>query len=220
MKNPVPRSATARRPVGRPRAFDRDEALARAIEVFWSKGYESASLADLTKAMRINPPSLYAAFGDKESLFIEAVQRYHETVRQTCPYACEATARAAVERLLTELAALFTDRSHPAGCLAVMAMVTAGTTSARLRKLLAEERAAARARLRERIQRGVKEGDVPAGTDVAALTEFFGAVIMGMSLFAREGASRKALLRMVETAMRAWPEAPVRARKGKAAVAA
>lgn len=211
---------TARRPLGRPRGFDRDHALARAMEVFWSKGFESASLADLTKAMRINPPSLYAAFGDKEGLFIEAVQRYHEKVRTSCPYAGEPTARAAVERLLTELATLFTDRSHPRGCLAVMAMVTAGTTSARLQKMLAEERAAARARLRERIHQGVKDGDVPADTDVHTLTDFYAAVIMGMSLQAREGASRKALLTMVETAMRAWPQSTKRAVRRKAAVAA
>ena len=114
--------------------------------------------------MGINPPSLYAAFGDKESLFLEAVQRYHKNVQQSCPYAGEPTARGAVERLLTELATLFTDRSHPAGCLAVMAMVTSSTTSARLQKFLAEERAEARARLRERIQLGLKEGERPGAT--------------------------------------------------------
>jgi AcrR family transcriptional regulator len=220
MKTAVPASASLRRPRGRPREFDRDQALARAIEVFWSKGYEAASLADLTRAMGINPPSLYAAFGDKENLFIEAVHRYHENVRQSCPYAGEPTARAAVERLLTELATLFTDRSHPAGCLAVMAMVTSSTSSARLQRMLADERANAKARLRERIQRGVKEGDLPRATDISALTAFYVAVIMGMSLSAREGASRKALLTMVETAMRAWPAAPKRAARRKLALAA
>jgi AcrR family transcriptional regulator len=219
MKNVVPPAKPHRAARGRPRAFDRDQALARAMEVFWSKGYEAASLADLTRAMRINPPSLYAAFGDKESLFIEAVHRYHETIREGCPYAGEATARAAVERLLTELSRVFTDRGHPAGCLAVMAMVTAGTSSARLQRMLAEERAMAKARLRERIQLGVDEGDVPAGTNVTALTEFYAAVIMGMSLSAREGASRKALLTMVETAMRAWPQPAKRAAR-RSAVAA
>ncbi|HXS51468.1 MAG TPA: TetR/AcrR family transcriptional regulator [Usitatibacter sp.] len=220
MKTAVPPAATLRRPRGRPREFDRDQALARAMEVFWSKGYEAASLADLTRAMGINPPSLYAAFGDKENLFIEAVHRYHENVRQSCPYAGEPTARAAVARLLTELATLFTDRSHPAGCLAVMAMVTSSTSSARLQRMLADERANARARLRERIQLGVKEGDLPAATEISALTEFYAAVIMGMSLCAREGATRKSLLTMVETAMRAWPPSPKRAARRKLAAAA
>jgi len=220
MKSPAPASAATRRPRGRPREFDRDQALARAIAVFWSKGYEAASLADLTKAMGINPPSLYAAFGDKENLFIEAVHRYHENVRQSCPYAGEPTARDAVARLLTELATLFTDRSHPAGCLAVMAMVTSSTSSARLQRMLADERATAKARLRERIQRGLKEGDLPRDTDISALTEFYVAVIMGMSLSAREGATRKALLTMVETAMRAWPASPKRSARRKLALAA
>lgn len=200
----------ARRPRGRPRAFDRDHALARAMDVFWSKGYEAASIADLTKAMDINPPSLYAAFGDKEDLFIEAVRRYHENVRQSCPYAGEATARDAVERLLAELATLFTDRSHPAGCLAVMAMITSSTSSARLQKMLSDERSEARSRLRERIRQGVQDGEVAAATDVGALTDFYVAVINGMSLQAREGASRKSLLSMVETAMRAWPGVPAK----------
>jgi len=221
MKTPSARTAVPpRRPRGRPRKFDRDQALARAMEVFWSRGYEGASLADLTKAMGINPPSLYAAFGDKENLFIEAVQRYHENVRQSCPYAGEPTARDAVERLLTELATLFTDRSHPAGCLAVMAMITSSTSSARLQKMLADERAMARGRLRERIQLGIKAGDVPAGTDAGALTDFYVAVINGISLQAREGASRKSVLAMVETAMRAWPDSPKRPVRRVASVAA
>jgi AcrR family transcriptional regulator len=221
MKSPAPRaSAATRRPRGRPRKFDRDQALARAMEVFWSRGYEGASLADLTKAMGINPPSLYAAFGDKENLFIEAVQRYHENVRQQCPYAGQPTARDAVERLLTELATLFTDRSHPAGCLAVMAMITSSTSSARLQKMLADERAMARGRLRERIQLGIKAGDVPAGTDAGALTDFYVAVINGISLHAREGASRKSVLAMVETAMRAWPPPAKRAVRRRAAAIA
>jgi len=163
---------------------------------------------------------LYAAFGDKENLFIEAVQRYHENVRQSCPYAGEPTARDAVERLLTELATLFTDRSHPAGCLAVMAMITSSTSSARLQKMLADERAMARGRLRERIQLGIKAGDVPAGTDAGALTDFYVAVINGISLQAREGASRKSVLAMVETAMRAWPDSPKRPVRRVASVAA
>ncbi len=210
----------AKRPRGRPRTFDRDEALARAMQVFWEKGYEAASMQDLLTAMNLSSPSLYAAFGDKESLFLEAVQRYHANVQHECECPGVTTARESVENLLTELAGIFTDRSHPAGCLAVMAMVTSGTTSARLQKMLADERANAKARLRERIHRGVKEGDLAADTDVAALTEFYVAVIMGMSLQAREGASRRTLLTMAETAMRAWPQSAKRAVRRKAAAVA
>jgi TetR/AcrR family transcriptional regulator, copper-responsive repressor len=206
-------SQPARRPRGRPREFDRDKALERAMDVFWSKGFEAASLSDLTKAMGINPPSLYAAFGDKEGLFIEAVKRYHQMQANCggCPE--QGSARGSIEELLTELATLFTDRNHPPGCLMVMAMTTSTTSSPRLHKLLAEQRAEARERMRDRIRAGVTQGELPAETDVAALADFYMAVIAGMSLHAREGGSRKALLAMVHAAMRAWPETAKRATK-------
>src|SRR5215471_13144873 len=93
----------AKRPRGRPRSFDRDEVLARAMQVFWEKGYEAASMQDLLTAMNLSSPSLYAAFGDKESLFIEAVERYVESVRQDCECSGEYTARESIEWVLTEL---------------------------------------------------------------------------------------------------------------------
>jgi len=198
----------ARRSRGRPRSFDREQALDAAMKVFWSKGFEGASLAELTEAMGINPPSLYAAFGDKEGLFVEAVKRYHANLQETCPYQDKATARESVETLLTDLASIFTDPDHPKGCLAVMAATTSASAGPKLQELLAEQRNQAKARLRERIARGVKEGELPPDTDVIGLTHFYAAVINGMSLQARDGVSRKALISMVETAMRAWPEWP------------
>ena len=203
-----PPETPAKRPRGRPRTFDRDEALARAMQVFWEKGYEAASMQDLLAAMNLSSPSLYAAFGDKESLFLEAVQRYHANVQHECECPGVTTARDSIESLLTELAGIFTDRSHPAGCLAVIALMTGNTTSPKVQRLLAEQRDEARSRLRARIEHGVKAGELPRGTDVDVLTDFYGAVISGMSLQARAGASRKSLLAMVQTAMRAWPEAP------------
>ena len=216
--SPAPLAAAAK-PRGRPRSFDRELALERAMDVFWSKGFEAASLSDLTEAMGINPPSLYAAFGDKEGLFIEAVQRYHANAQQNCPYGDLPTAREAVENLLTFAATLFTDPGHPRGCLAVMAMTTSSTTSSKLQQLLMEQRAMAKAKLRERIQRGVKEGDVPADADATALANLYSAVLSGLSLQARDGASRKALLAAVQAAMQAWPagEAKPARRKLRAA---
>jgi AcrR family transcriptional regulator len=208
----------ARRTRGRPRSFDREQALDAAMNVFWSKGFEGASLSELTEAMGINPPSLYAAFGDKEGLFVEAVRRYHSKVQESCPYQDQATARASIERLLTDLASIFTDPQHPKGCLAVMAATTSASAGPKLQELLAEQRNQAKARLRERIGRGVKDGDLPADTDVVALTNFYAAVINGMSLQARDGVTRKGLLAMVETAMRAWPEAPRQASRKERAV--
>jgi AcrR family transcriptional regulator len=216
---PAPAPATPK-PRGRPRSFDREQALERAMEVFWSKGFEATSLTDLTEAMGINPPSLYAAFGDKEGLFIEAVERYHASTQQDCPYADQPTAREAVESLLTFAATLFTDPGHPRGCLAVMAMMTSSTTSPKLQAMLMEQRSMAKSKLRERIQRGIKDGDVPPDTDVSALANLYSAVLAGISLQARDGATRKALLATVRTAMQAWPAAEAKPARRKLAAAA
>jgi AcrR family transcriptional regulator len=205
-----------KRPRGRPRSFDRDQALARAMQVFWEKGYESASMQDLLSAMEISSPSLYAAFGDKEALFLEAVQRYNASVAQECACGEDVSARESIEDLLTELAGLFTDRSHPPGCLAVIALMTGSTTSTKVQRLLAAQREEAKARLQARIEGGVKRGELPRDTDVTALADFYAAVISGMSLQAREGATRKTLLGLAQMAMRAWPEAPAKTRKKKA----
>jgi AcrR family transcriptional regulator len=210
-------ASLAKRPRGRPRSFDRDQALARAMQVFWEKGYEAASMQDLLAAMDLSSPSLYAAFGDKESLFLEAVQRYVASVRQECECSGDYSSREAMEWILTELTGIFTDRSHPPGCLAVIAFMTAATTSPRVQKLLAEQRAESRSRFRAIVDRGIKRGELARDTDAAALTDFFLAVVSGMSLQAREGASRKALLAMVPAAMRAWPETAVK-RKARRAV--
>jgi AcrR family transcriptional regulator len=191
---------------GRPRSFDREQALDCAIEVFWEKGFEAASLADLTKAMGINPPSLYAAFGDKERLFLEAVERYMSRRAESCDYCGCATAKEAVHTLLAYMADELSKPSHPHGCLMMMAAATTAGASPHLQAALAKLRAASRARLRERIARGVAEGELPAATDTAALANFYGTVITGMSVMARDGASRKALLATAETAMRGWPE--------------
>jgi len=190
------------------------------MEVFWEKGYEAASLQDLTEAMGINPPSLYAAFGDKEGLFVEAVKRYYTKVQGSCPFEGEPTARGAVEKLLTELATHFTSPNTPRGCLTTMAMTTTATTSERVQRILSEEQAKARAGLRARIQRGIDEGELPADTDAATLANLYGAFIAGMSLQAKTGASRKALVAMIDAAMRAWPEAPKQAARAKHKAAA
>lgn len=195
------------KPRGRPRCFDREAALDAAVKVFWSKGYEGASLAELTEAMGINPPSLYAAFGDKEGLFLEAAARYEDAVREACPYADEPTARGSVEKLLTELVGVFTGTGHPRGCMLVLAAATA-SASPRLAAALAERRASARARFKSRIELGIREGELPGDTDAGSLANFYVAIIIGMAMQARDGATRKALLATVESAMRAWPEAP------------
>ena len=205
-----------RRPRGRPRSFDRDAALCAAMNVFWQKGYEAASISDLTEAMGINPPSLYSAFGDKEHLFLEAIERYQEQMGESCPYEQVPTAKGAIEHLLTYAATELAGSDHPRGCMMVMAAATT-SSSPLLQKALAKHRAESRTCLKERIQQGIKEGDVPAGTDAAALADFYSTILNGLSQQARDGATRKSLLTTVRQAMQIFPEAPKAAGKRRPA---
>jgi AcrR family transcriptional regulator len=207
MKTPAATPASPRKPRGRPRSFDRAAALAAAMEVFWEKGFEATSIADLTQAMSINPPSLYSAFGDKEKLFLEAIDGYSKRRGESCPYCEEPTARQANEKLLTYMAHDLTANSHPRGCLMMMAAATSSNTSAALQRALAQKRMASRENLRNRIKRGIVEGDVPKGTDATALADFYSTIITGMALQARDGATRKSLLATVEQAMTLFPKA-------------
>jgi AcrR family transcriptional regulator len=204
----APDAAKPRKPRGRPRSFDRDAALAAAMEVFWQKGFEATSISDLTEAMGINPPSLYSAFGDKEHLFLEAIESYQHRRGDSCPYAEEPTARGAIRRLLEYMANDLAESSHPRGCLMMMAAATSANASPSLQKILTEKRLGARDNLRARIKQGIEDGDVPAGTDATALADFYSTVMTGMSLRAKDGVSRKSLLATVEQAMQIFPAVP------------
>jgi TetR/AcrR family transcriptional regulator, copper-responsive repressor len=194
---------------GRPRGFDREEALERAMELFWRQGYESTSIADLTKAMGINPPSLYATFGDKARLFLEAVEHYGCKGRQSPESILEEapSAREAVERLLQNAAREFSDTCHPPGCMVVSAATNCSASSVPVQEALAARRKMAEAKIRQRLERGMKAGELPPRTACAALAKFYTTVIEGMSIQARDGASRKSLLATAAAAMRAWPDA-------------
>ncbi|WP_437733932.1 TetR/AcrR family transcriptional regulator [Sorangium sp. So ce1335] len=191
---------------GRPRSFDRAAALRRAMEVFWERGYEGTSLSDLTAAMGINSPSLYAAFGCKEALFREAVALYTEVEGAATNRAMreQPTARAAVEAMLRGNAEAYVCPGRPSGCMIVLAATLGTPESEAVRSFLAEVRRGAQDELQRRLDRGVAEGDVPAGTDTAALAAFYTTVLNGLSLQARDGASREALQAIVDCAMAAW----------------
>jgi AcrR family transcriptional regulator len=214
------------KPRGRPLSFDRDKALENAMHVFWERGYEAASISELTAAMGITPPSLYAAFGDKEHLFWEAIERYAGGPGGTAPLALaeEPTARRAIERLLEEAADELTRSCHPAGCMVVMAATNCSVGSAHIQAALAKRRAASDEGIRRRIEQGISEGELPADTDAAALANFYTTVFQGMSIQARDGATRESLVATARAAMRAWPveeASGVRAKvKGKARVGA
>jgi AcrR family transcriptional regulator len=200
-------------PKGRPREFDTDKALDAALDVFWRKGYEGASLLDLTKAMRINRPSLYAAFGNKEQLFRRVIERYVEG-----PAACmlkaleEPTARAVAERLLSASLEVVADPHHPRGCLLVQGALACGETGDCVRQELLARRQANEAAIRKRFERAQAEGDLPPGSEPADLACFIVTVLRGMAVQAAGGASRQELRRIADVALRAWPKQRKRTR--------
>ncbi|MGQ4614949.1 TetR family transcriptional regulator [Nocardia sp. R7R-8] len=192
---------------GRPRAFDRAEALRRAMEVFWEHGYEGASMSDLTAAMGINSPSLYAAFGGKEALFRAAVDLYGHTDGGYTARALreEPTARAAIEAMLRDNAVAYTEENKPHGCMVVLAGSTYTTRNTGIRDFLIDKRRATTEDIRRRLEHGVAEGDLPPGTDSTALAGFYTTVLYGLSIQARDGASLADLTASIDCAMSAWP---------------
>lgn len=182
--------------------------------VFWQQGYEGTSLSELTTAMGINSPSLYAAFGSKEALFREAVELYEATEGALAAGALDApTAREAVEGMLRGNVADYADPSTPPGCMIVLAATTGTVGNAGVRDFLAEQRRASEDALRRRLQRGVDDGDLPAGIDVGTLAAFVTTVQQGLSIQARDGASRETLDAVVDHALAVW-DAMVQVAKG------
>jgi AcrR family transcriptional regulator len=194
--------------LSRPRDFDIDTAIDSALQEFWKKGYEGTSLTDLTEAMGINRPSLYAAFGNKEGLFHQVVERYTQGTGAQFDAALEApTAREAVERLLNSYADAAGDPNRPRGCLLVHGALACSEESSSVRADLAELRNAAEAALKERLKRAKAEGDLAAEESPADLARFVGTVYNGLAVQAAGGATRAELRRVVARAMRAWPGA-------------
>jgi AcrR family transcriptional regulator len=192
---------------GRPRGFEREAALDAALTEFWRHGYEAASIASLTKAMGINPPSLYAAFGDKRQLFAQAVQRYAQTHGDYGTRAlAEPTARAAVETMLRLAAAEYADPGHPPGCLVIDGATNTTEASQDVSALLREFREGTKNAIAQKIAADARAGLLPTDVDAPALAMFYCAVLQGMSTQARDGASREELLRAVDIALTAWPE--------------
>lgn len=192
--------------MGRPRAFCVDTALNHALEVFWRKGYEGASLTDLTEAMGINRPSLYAAFGNKEELFRKALDRYtSEKVAYLREAVEAATAYGMAERMLFGAAAMLTDPCHPVGCLTVKGAMTCGDEAPSVKREIDKIRANFETSMYERLDRARRDGDLPADADPAHLCRFLSTMVQGMSVQAAAGASRDDLCKVAEMALKAWP---------------
>jgi AcrR family transcriptional regulator len=194
---------------GRPLSFDRDAALETAMHVFWERGYEAASISDLTAAMGITPPSLYTAFGDKEQLFLEAIERYALGSGSAGVRALkeEPTARSAIERWLLEAASELTQPCHPKGCMVVMAATNCSAAAERVQDALLLRRTEAIANVGRRIQGGIDNGELPPDTDAQDLANFYATIYQGMSMQAKDGATHESLVATVRTAMRSWPRA-------------
>lgn len=190
--------------IGRPREFDADKALDQAMEVFWRHGYEGATIAQLTDAMGINPPSLYACFGNKEGLLKAALDRYTKLRGVWMNEVVAApTARDVAERMLMGIADKQTDPANPPGCLLVQGGVACGTGSENVPFELAARRAQNEDQLRERFVRARDEGDLKPGADPAALARYVSAVSVGMGVMASSGADREALRQVASVAVQA-----------------
>jgi AcrR family transcriptional regulator len=193
---------------GRPRSFDRDQALARAMEVFWAKGFDGASMTDLTSAMGIASPSLYAAFGSKESLFREALALYTATEGTEIWGAVTraTTAYGAVEGYLMATAREFSRSDKPSGCLIVLSALHASEENEAVREVVVASRKQNVTELARQLSRGVATGEIAPTVDLKAVARFYVTVQQGMSIQARDGADRKTLETIARLALAAWPE--------------
>lgn len=189
---------------GRPRSFDRDQALERVMEVFWAKGYEGAQLNDLIAAIGITPPSFYAAFGSKEAAFHEAVDLYLATVgagpRRVLQEAT--TARQGIRAALEDSINVALS-SGSGGCILILGVVNCLPENEAARTHLKEARQKTIAMLRNRLERGVRDGDLPPETDIESLAHFYHGVMQAISFQARDGATREQLNALIEPAMAA-----------------
>jgi AcrR family transcriptional regulator len=193
-------------PAGRPRLFDLELALDRALNVFWRKGYEGTSLADLTEAMEINRPSLYAAFGNKESLFRRAMERYEQKTSGCVQSAlAQPSIRTAIDTLLQRNVEVITDPRSPHGCFMVQGALACGEAADTLKCEMAKRRSNLEAALRKRVKRAVDEGELTSEINPADLARYLTTVMNGLAVQAAGGASRAQLLRVAKMAVAGLP---------------
>jgi AcrR family transcriptional regulator len=190
---------------GRPRQFDPDTALAAALGVFWTRGYDGASLSDLTEAMGITRPSLYACFGNKEALFRKALDHYENEKLEFLRQALMApTARAVMATLLGDALEMFSSSESGRPCFGVMNAVAASTYDESMRREVIARRATHERAILERFARAEADGDFP-GYTAEALCAHCLCILSGMSVQASAGASPERLRAIAETALALWP---------------
>jgi AcrR family transcriptional regulator len=201
------RNSTVPAKLGRPRAFSEAAALDAAMRVFWEKGYEGASLADLTEAMGINRPSLYATFGDKQALFLRAMEQYANGPAHYLRAALDQpTAHAVIEALLRGAVKLLADPGNPRGCLSVQGGTACGTAAEPIKQALIAWRKKGEAEIVKRFKRARAEGDLPAELDPLDLARYVATVLNGLGIQAANGATKAEMTRVAEMALRALPK--------------
>jgi AcrR family transcriptional regulator len=195
---------------GRPRGFDRDQALTHALDVFWRRGYELASVAELCSAMGVNPPSLYAAFGNKSKLFLEAVDFYEHRYWDATWEALEVEPdiHQAVANFFDASARILLSPQAPCGCLVALAAVSVSDASVEVREAIDALRLEGKALFVKRLKRAVKEGQLPAQTELKSLAGALNTMLEGLSIQARDGLSTSEMRRLAAHAVRLLPTRP------------
>jgi TetR/AcrR family transcriptional regulator, copper-responsive repressor len=195
------------KPLGRPRSFDRDKVLHAAMLQFWQHGYEATSISDLAKAMKLNPPSIYGAFGDKKSLFEQTITTYENGPGCFAARALteEAQPRRAIERLLMDAADHLTRKEHPPGCMLVLSALNCTDASADVRDALIQRRTQSAIMIGRRLEDAHRSGALPTTVDPQVMTNVIVTVFHGLSLRAHDGATREELEAVVQQTMLLWP---------------
>jgi AcrR family transcriptional regulator len=192
---------------GRPRVFDMDEALDKALRIFWARGYEGASIAELTEAIGVNKPSLYAAFGNKEELFYKALLRYASgPVAFVNDVLKEPTARKVAESFLVRAAEFLTDLKHPKGCMIVQGALSSGESAELVRNILIKFRKSYEDQLAERFTKAIIDGDLSSNANPKCLAKYLATLHQGMSVQSTSGATKEELLDIANIALKVWQE--------------
>jgi len=210
----------SKNPVGRPKEFCEIKTLEAAMRVFAEKGYENASLSDLTSAMKINRFSMYASFGNKEALYVKAMECFSEVRRQRLQsFLSNGSAREGVKLLLQDVVIRFTDSEGQGCCFVTQAPLNSKAASPKTRSLMAERRAEIESAIRARLELALEEGELPADASAADMAKFYAVMIQGFALQAQHGGTREELFRVIDIAMSEWPEQrhSSRARAGRRA---
>ncbi len=192
---------------GRPRIFDMDEALDKVLDIFWERGYEGTSIAELTETLGITKPSLYTAFGNKEELFKKSLSKYTAGPASFVKGVInEPTAYKVAETFLLKAADFLTDTKHPKGCMIVQAALSSSENSSLVKEILIQHRNSYENLLAERFGRAIKEGDLPSNTNPKSLAKFLATLHQGMSIQATSGATKDELIEIANLALKKWPK--------------